>query len=715
MTEAVEVLSFSSKVAEAKGAAKAFLSSDFLILSEALTGSELGRVPLKGASLFPEDLSSSCFSLHSGLGIYRLKAASPSSKISWVRAMNSVIGDAFVESLTETKKAEIEGGTGHALKGLTQRFALRAEQIAKEIGEQVGAARSAAVQSKLIEDIRHKEDIGFIGDTGLRGGIFWRLGELERLVKELKEVGREEVMMVRRVMEEMHNEFEWRVSQRSTREKGRLFSGQTIGSETQLGEMRRSVCRSSMEIPSLGVCLPVIACPSLAELGKIAESRALGVSSPMITCQPSTVCQTLVACPLSTDSKASEICKSSPSCYSSPEPGVGRLLSGNAAFDRYPVHKDQPSIRLSLPSRQDAEKTLGVLEIIRENLGKDLSKVSTPVSVNDFLSETQRVLEGFEYAETLDAAASCRDQSLRPALILASLLMTFAKLPRRMRKCFNPLLGETYELTTPCFRGLAEQISHHPPVTAWFCESPLWSSEGQQEVSLQLGLSGMKALAKGAFRFQLKTTGETFRVNRPKGAVHNILFGKMYTWLTDSLQVVNENTGEVASVDFKPKSSNPQKDHMVSGHVKGPCGTIRYLLEGRWDQFLYAVDPSSGKRIELIKARPPPPDRRFAGYMNDFSINLNNLTPSLCLKLPRTDSRLRPDLRAYEHGDIELAEKEKARIELAQRQRETKGQSVKPMWFELGQGKDGYARFNGRYWECRASGNWPANLPDIFG
>jgi len=40
-------------------------------------------------------------------------------------------------------------------------------------------------------------------------------------------------------------------------------------------------------------------------------------------------------------------------------------------------------------------------------------------------------------------------------------------------KPFNPLLGETYELETKDFYYLAEQVSHHPPVTANYCKSKI--------------------------------------------------------------------------------------------------------------------------------------------------------------------------------------------------------------------------------------------------
>lgn len=44
-------------------------------------------------------------------------------------------------------------------------------------------------------------------------------------------------------------------------------------------------------------------------------------------------------------------------------------------------------------------------------------------------------------------------------------------------------------------------------------------------------------------------------------------------------------------------------------------------------------------------------------------MNLNYLPKSLLNNIPPTDSRLRTDMRAYEYGDMDLASKEKERLE----------------------------------------------------
>ena len=49
--------------------------------------------------------------------------------------------------------------------------------------------------------------------------------------------------------------------------------------------------------------------------------------------------------------------------------------------------------------------------------------------------------------------------------------------------------------------------------------------------------------------------------------------------------------------------------------------------------------------------------------MNYIALQLNNISDELLAKLPPTDSRLRPDMRAWESCDNDLAQAEKDRIE----------------------------------------------------
>lgn len=55
--------------------------------------------------------------------------------------------------------------------------------------------------------------------------------------------------------------------------------------------------------------------------------------------------------------------------------------------------------------------------------------------------------------------------------------------------------------------------------------------------------------------------------------------------------------------------------------------------------------------------------------MNHIALQLNNISEELRSKLPPTDSRLRPDMRAWESCNHDLAQSEKDRIESNQDKR----------------------------------------------
>ncbi len=71
-----------------------------------------------------------------------------------------------------------------------------------------------------------------------------------------------------------------------------------------------------------------------------------------------------------------------------------------------------------------------------------------------------------EYANLPEAANSDPDPLIRDAYVAAFALSQFANIEARNLKPFNPVLGETYELLTDQFKFVAEQVSHHPPISA---------------------------------------------------------------------------------------------------------------------------------------------------------------------------------------------------------------------------------------------------------
>ncbi|KAG5264514.1 hypothetical protein AALO_G00255090 [Alosa alosa] len=129
--------------------------------------------------------------------------------------------------------------------------------------------------------------------------------------------------------------------------------------------------------------------------------------------------------------------------------------------------------RTRLPCRS-SDSSVSLWNILRNNIGKDLSKVSMPVQLNEPINTLQRLCEEMEYTQLLDTAAHTNDPHLRMAHVAVFAISAYASTFHRAGgKPFNPVLGETYECDRPDkgFKFISEQVSHHPPVSACHCES----------------------------------------------------------------------------------------------------------------------------------------------------------------------------------------------------------------------------------------------------
>lgn len=65
--------------------------------------------------------------------------------------------------------------------------------------------------------------------------------------------------------------------------------------------------------------------------------------------------------------------------------------------------------RICLPAPCPDTGNINLWNILRNNIGKDLSKVSMPVELNEPLNTLQRMCEELEYSELLDKAAETED------------------------------------------------------------------------------------------------------------------------------------------------------------------------------------------------------------------------------------------------------------------------------------------------------------------
>lgn len=111
--------------------------------------------------------------------------------------------------------------------------------------------------------------------------------------------------------------------------------------------------------------------------------------------------------------------------------------------------------------------SVNLWSIMKNCIGKDLSKIPMPVNFNEPISMLQRLTEDYEYSYLLDRAAECTDPCEQLAYVAAFTVSGYSSTINRTGKPFNPLLGETYECDRTDdlgWRCVAEQVRlvcHH--------------------------------------------------------------------------------------------------------------------------------------------------------------------------------------------------------------------------------------------------------------
>lgn len=79
-----------------------------------------------------------------------------------------------------------------------------------------------------------------------------------------------------------------------------------------------------------------------------------------------------------------------------------KLSGGEDAPEWLQRELPPPQRRERLPPPKQREKSISLWSIIKECVGKDLSRVCLPVYFNEPLSSLQRIAEEMEYSELLD-------------------------------------------------------------------------------------------------------------------------------------------------------------------------------------------------------------------------------------------------------------------------------------------------------------------------
>ncbi|XP_062044448.1 oxysterol-binding protein-related protein 6 isoform X3 [Lepus europaeus] len=327
--------------------------------------------------------------------------------------------------------------------------------------------------------------------------------------------------------------------------------------------------------------------------------------------------------------------------------------------------------RTCLPAPCPDTSNINLWNILRNNIGKDLSKVSMPVELNEPLNTLQHLCEEIEYSELLDKASETDDPYERMVLVAAFAVSGYCSTYFRAgSKPFNPVLGETYECIREDkgFRFFSEQVSHHPPISACHCESKNFVFWQDIRWKNKFWGKSMEILPVGTLNVMLPKYGDYYVWNKVTTCIHNILSGRR--WIEHYGEITIRNTKSsvcICKLTFVKVNYWNSNVNEVQGVVMDQEGKVVHRLFGKWHEGLYCGVAPSAKCVWRPGSMPTNYELYY-GFTR-FAIELNELDPVLKDLLPPTDARFRPDQRFLEEGNLEAAAAEKQRVEELQRSR----------------------------------------------
>ncbi|XP_017694448.1 PREDICTED: oxysterol-binding protein 1 [Lepidothrix coronata] len=392
--------------------------------------------------------------------------------------------------------------------------------------------------------------------------------------------------------------------------------------------------------------------------------------------------------------------------------------------------------------------SLNLWSIMKNCIGKELSKIPMPVNFNEPLSMLQRLTEDLEYHELLDRAAKCENSLEQLCYVAAFTVSSYSTTVFRTSKPFNPLLGETFELDRleeSGYRSLCEQVSHHPPAAAHHADSKHgWTLRQEIKITSKFRGKYLSIMPLGTIHCVFHSSGNHYTWKKVTTTVHNIIVGKLWIDQSGEIEIVNHKTGDKCNLKFVPYSYfSRDVARKVTGEVTDPSGKVHFVLLGTWDEKMdcYKVQLGTGdngaearprahesedSRVLLWKRNPLPKYAENMYYFSELALTLNAPESGTA----PTDSRRRPDQRLMENGRWDEANAEKQRLEekqrLSRKRREAEAARAsedgtpcdpyKPLWFE--RKKDPVTQelahvYKGGYWESKEKQDWSL-CPDIF-
>jgi len=317
----------------------------------------------------------------------------------------------------------------------------------------------------------------------------------------------------------------------------------------------------------------------------------------------------------------------------------------------------------------------------------DLSSLTAPPFILSSTSLVEFSSYWAEHPSIFVAPAKEKDPEKRALLVLKWFLSTlkqqYASRSDKFgneKKPLNPFLGELFLGKWVDSAGttdlVSEQVSHHPPVTAYNI------SNKEHGVSLQ-GYNAQKASFSrtinvkqiGHAVYSIPAYDETYLITLPNLHIEGLIFGSPFVELNDKTYITS-SSGFTAKIDYSGKG-------WLSGKKNSFTATL--YPTGKEKETLYTITGQWNKTFEIIKGKK-------GAAIETYDAEASATTPLIVAPIDEQDPM--ESRRAWAKvaagiavGDMDVTGAEKSKIEVSQRelriQEKSEGRSWARRYFSL--------------------------------
>ncbi|KAI0944507.1 hypothetical protein AcW1_002195 [Taiwanofungus camphoratus] len=310
----------------------------------------------------------------------------------------------------------------------------------------------------------------------------------------------------------------------------------------------------------------------------------------------------------------------------------------------------------------------------------DLSSLTAPPFILSPISLTEFPAYWCERPELFANIADAQTNEERAILILKWFISTLKgqytsrneKLGSE-KKPLNPVLGELFYGYWPDIGGrgrtdlIVEQVSHHPPITAYYIANPArgiaLQGHNAQKTSFSGGSIIVKQIGHAVLTVDLAGSGkEEFLITFPRLRIDGLWYGSPYIELSDT-SYIQSSTGWLSTIEYKGKGYFTGKSHSFKATLSPPGSAVpAHTFEGVWHMTSHNV---------------------YTGALfTDVTGPKEEVATAPVEEQDEWESRRlwRWVAKGIRDGDYDAASREKSKIENEQRQRRKDEQAAGTVW-----------------------------------